>query len=67
MRYLEVLLGDEKGELGKLMRVLRGLKVAEVELEGMRYRVRTRVEGGTERILGRIGLRLPPLIELRGN
>ena len=33
-----------RGELGKLMRVLRGLKVAEVELEGMRYRVRTRVE-----------------------
>jgi len=33
MRYLEVLSGDEKGELGKLMRVLR---VAEVELEGMR-------------------------------
>jgi len=36
MRYLEVLSGDEKEELGKLMRALRGLKVAEVELEGMR-------------------------------
>ena len=61
IRYLEVLLGEERGELGKLMRVLRGLKVAEVELEGRRYRVRTRVDGNTEKLLGRMGLRLPPL------
>ena len=67
MRYLEVLLGEERGELGKLMRVLRGLKVAEVELEGRRYRVRTRVDGNTEKLLGRMGLRLPPLIESCSN
>lgn len=38
--------GDEKGELERLMRSLRGLKVAEVELEGKRYRIRTRLDGG---------------------
>jgi len=61
MQYLEFLLGGEKGELRKLTRALRGLKVAEVELEGRRYRVRRRVEGRTEKVLGRMGLRLPPL------
>ncbi len=67
MQYLEVMLGDEKGELGRLMRALRGLKVGEVELEGRRYRIRTRLEKGAEKILGHIGLRLPPLIEGIGN
>jgi len=67
MQYLEALMGDERGELGRLMRSLRGLKVAEVELEGRRYRVRTRLDGGTEKILGHIGLRIAPLIEATGS
>ncbi len=62
MQYLEFMMGEEKGEVGKLMKAMRRLKVGEVELNGKMYRVRTEVDNEVEGMLGRIGLKLPPLI-----
>lgn len=39
------------------MKALRGLKV-DIELEGRRYRVRTRADERTEKVLRQIGLTL---------
>ena len=55
-------MGEEKGEVGKLMKAMRRLKVGEMELNGKMYRVRTEVDNEVEGKLGRIGLKLPPLI-----
>ena len=62
MQYLEFMMDEGKGEVGKLMKAMRRLKVGEVELNGRMYRVRTEVDNEVEGMLGRIGLKLPPLI-----
>ena len=67
MQHLKTFLGDEKRELDRLIRALRKVEGWGDGVEERRYRIRTRLKGNAEKMLGHIGLRLPPLIEGIGN
>ena len=64
-RYLMVKLGEpEDWGHSRVVRALKKLKRAELEVGGRRYRVRTEIPDETVELLRRAGYGIPPRVEV---